>query len=139
MIPKIVLFTAMIFFFCLEYGLSETGYRKTPWGSKQWRGPGPPPHWSNQEPRPGRPVDPGWGVRPPVHRPGRLEKIYIFRRPETETIVIQQPRPTRQVPPAYHPVQKPVSPLRCSGRTITRKDPRTGEMIIDDISCTCVS
>ena len=112
---------------------SETGYKRTPWGSKSWNGPGAPPHWTSRPPFYNRPVDPGWGVRPPFHRPDRWGRGYYYQNPAPQTIIIEE---EKQVPVyvPYVPAQKQASPLRCGGRTVTRKDPVTGELIIEYVS-----
>ena len=118
----------------VSHAFSETGYKRSPWGSKSWDGPGKPPHWSSRPPAGNRPVDPGWGVRPPSHRPDGWGRVYYYKEPEVpQTIIIEREKP----PPAYvpdMPVQRQTSPLRCGGRTVTRKDPTTGELIIEYVS-----
>jgi len=111
---------------------SETGYKRSAWGSKTWTGPGTPPHWSSRPPSSSKPIDPEWGVRPPGHRPSRHSRAYYYQKPvyETEIIVIEQ-KP--QIPP-YVPAEKQLSPLRCGGETVTTKDPVTGELIIEYIT-----
>ena len=114
--------------------LSETGYKRSPWGSKTWTGPGTPPHWSSRSSSSNRPIDPEWGVRPPGHKPSRHRhsRAYYYEKPvyQTEVIVIEQ-KPTL---PPFVPAEKQLSPLRCGGDTVTKKDPVTGELIIEYIT-----
>lgn len=112
---------------------SEAGYKRTPWGSKSWNGPGNPPHWSSRPPSSHRPIDPEWGMRPPSHRPDRWGRAYYYQKPAPQTIIIEQEKQTPVYIP-YAPVQRRTSPLRCGGETVTRKDPVTGEVVIEYIS-----
>ena len=130
----IVLVAALSLLLGVTDVFSDTGYKRTPWGSKSWNGPGKPPHWSSRPPAGNRPVDPGWGVRPPSHRPDRWDRFYYYQKSTpAQTIIIEQERQTPAYVP-YVPAQKQTSPLRCGGRTVTRKDPATGELIIEYVS-----
>ena len=112
--------------------VAEVGYKNTPWGSKTWTGPGTPPHWSPQPKRPHRPVDPEWGGKPPHHKPiMRSRGYFYYERPRTETVIIEQQIPVQVAQP---PAQRVLSPLRCGGETLTRKDPVTGELIIEYVT-----
>ena len=115
----------------LTAAAADVGYKRTPWGSKSWTGPGRPPHWSPRPSRPHRPVDPGWGVRPPIHRPYRRSRVYYYYEPPAqESVVIEQPT----LEPVSTPVPRRLSPLRCGGETVSRRDPHTGELIIEYVT-----
>jgi len=129
----IVLMTILGTLMVAVHAFSEAGYKRTPWGSKSWNGPGTPPHWSSRPPSGHRPVDPGWGIRPPSHRPDRWGRAYYYQKQTPQTIIIEQEKQTPVYVP-YVPVQRQASPLRCGGRTVTRKDPVTGEVVIEYIS-----
>jgi hypothetical protein len=162
MIKNLVPLLAVFFFMMSAAITAEAGYRKDAWGSNTWIGPGRPPHWSPPplQPRtrvpkpvqpivPEKPVYPGGGVHPPLkpggsggywkdknkrwyyHRSRRPGIIY-YRSPRTETIIIER----EKVVPVYVPViqrQRP-SKQQCGGRTVTRTDPQSGEMIIEYVS-----
>jgi len=131
-----------MFFLFTDFDSFAAGYKRTPWGSKSWSGSGAPPHWSGppvtEPPRPelpieppiGPPVDPDWGQRPPHYGSGRWGRTYYYQKPSTETIVIERKKEV----PVYVPVQRSYAPLRCGGRTVTRTDPQTGELIIEYVT-----
>jgi len=160
MIKNLVSILALFIFMLSAAIIVEAGYRKDPWGSNTWTGPGRPPHWSppplqpqTRVPKPVQPivpetpVYPGGGVRPEL-KPGgsggywkdkykrwyyhrsRRPGIVYYRSPRTETIIIER----EKVVPIYVPVRQRPSKLQCGGRTITRTDPQSGEMIIEYVS-----
>jgi|GEM_PF-6803575 len=63
---------------------------------------------------------------------------YIYRQPNynryeeppTEQVVIEREKRV----PVYIPIQQAPSKLQCGGSTLTRKDPNTGELIIEYVS-----
>lgn len=148
-----LIFAPLFVLMCVTAG-AEVGYRQTPWGSKTWTGPGRPAHWSpapvqpEAKPvRPARPIDPGWGVRPP-NRPGgaggywngvntrwcspgyRCSTIVYSPVPRTEAIIIEPGKTAEPTTPAVRILSK----QQCAGQTITRTDSQTGEMIIEYVS-----
>ena len=160
MTKYIYIILAALFFMMSAATTPKAGYRKDPWGSNTWTGPGRPPHWSPapaqpaarppkpvQPIAPGKPLDPEYGVRPP-HKPGgsggywkdrykrwhyhryRRPGIVYFRAPEVETIIIEREKRV----PVFIPVQQRSSRIQCGGRTITRTDPQTGQSIIEYVS-----
>lgn len=159
MIKNLIFILAALFFLISMATAPEAGYRREAWGSNTWTGPGRPPHWSaapmHPQIRPSKPVQPGTpgklvkpkrGVRP-LHKTGgtggywkdrynrwyyhkyRRSGIVYFRAPR-ETIVIEREKRV----PVYIPVQQRPSRLQCGGRTITRTDPQTGEILIEYVS-----
>ncbi|MEE4165126.1 MAG: hypothetical protein V2I35_03940 [Desulfocapsaceae bacterium] len=112
---------------------SETGYKRSPWGSKKWDGAGTPPHFSSQPSTEPPPVDPGWGLRPPQHRPDRWGRVYYYEKAPAETIIIETEKESEVYVPAV-PAIRQESPVRCGGRTATRKDPVSGELIIEYVT-----
>lgn len=161
---KSICYVAALFFLATPFFEAKAGYKQTPWGSKTWEGPGRPPHWSpKQSPSPAKPpyperpiapaypVDPGWGIKKESYcrnsskAGGYWRDRYnkwqyhqcwqpgyrYFKSPEPETIVIER----EKTEPVYVPVvPKEPSRLQCGGRTITRSDPQTGELIIEYIT-----
>ena len=139
----ILLFLFAFVFVALD--VQGAGYKRTPWGSKTYTGPGRPPHWSAkpdypdgnpphpehpiEPPYPEHPIDPEWGQRPPYWRPWG-NTIYYQRRPSTQTIIIERERKK----PTLTPSTRVNSPLRCGGETLTRRDPGTGELIIEYVT-----
>jgi hypothetical protein len=147
-------FLILIFTFSTVYG---GGYTRDPWGSRTWKGSGRPPHWSPERPKSGhapprmvqpiapeRPIDPGYGVRPPLagsgggywrdrHKRWRYHKkrrggYMYYRQPRVETRIVEKQR----IVPVYVPVQSPKpSRLMCAGDSVTRRDPKTGGLIIE--------
>jgi len=134
MMRLVVLITVVGMLIGAAHAFSETGYKRSPWGSKSWDGPGKPPHWSSRPPAGNRPADPGWGIRPPSHKPGKWGRVYYYEKSVSPpTIIIEQERqPSVSLPEVQ--VQRQISPVRCGGRTVTRKDPATGELIIEYVS-----
>lgn len=129
-----MLLTVFLGFLSIGFNaFSETGYKRSAWGSKKWHGPGVPPHFSSQQPGGNVPADPEWGIRPPGHRPGPWGRVYYYEKPSAETIIIEKERQEPAYKPAAPP-RKQLSPVRCGGRTLSRTDPVTGELIIEYIS-----
>lgn len=152
----LTLFSLMIF----TASILNAGYRFDPWGSKTWVGPGRPPHWS-PEPATERIEKPTGHVKlrdlkAPVgsdkkvyvpHRQGgkgvfwknkhnlwhnhlrSFDSIY-YQKPEVEEVIIEREKRI----PVYIQIQREPAKLQCGGDTITRNDPRTGEMIIEYVS-----
>ena len=138
----------------------NAGYSRDPWGSRTWTGPGRPPHWSpaptspkNKSKRrvhpntPGKSIDSDFGVRPLggsygrggywrdkhnrwyFHKRRRSGYIY-YRVPKVETVIIER---VERIP-AYAPARQKPSRVQCGGKTITRTDSKTGEMIIEYVT-----
>lgn len=138
----------------------NAGYRIEPWGSKTWTGPGRPPHWSAApDPQPakstkrfrsgsfGKPVDTDRRVRR-AYRPGgqgifwkdkhnrwhnhhsRVPGSIYYQEPRIKEVIIEREKHI----PVYIQIQRKPAKLQCGGKTITRKDPETGEMIIEYVT-----
>lgn len=158
---KGIWFIIAVCFLLINAAGSEAGYKRTPWGSKSWEGPGRPPHWSPERilpsPRPPRPelpiepeepIDPEWGVVPPGNRPGKpggywkdkYNRWHYHNYWRSGYIYYRQPAPEtiiierEQKVPVYVPVQPKPSRLQCGGRTVARSDPQTGEIIIEYVT-----
>jgi hypothetical protein len=158
---KRIIWSTLTLFFLTMFAASalHAGYRSEPWGSKTWTGSGRPPHWSSA-PAPHRtkpmnhvtsrdfrkPIDSDRKVHR-KHRPGgkdvfwkdkynrwhnysRASGSIYYQEPKAEEVIIQ--REIRD--PIYIPVQRKPAKPQCGGRTITRNDPKTGEMIIEYVT-----
>jgi hypothetical protein len=140
----ILFFSLFVFFLSSVYG---QGYTRDPWGSRTWKGSGRPPHWSPTPSTPVlpiKPIDPDYGVRPPHggsgggywrdkyrkwHYDKKRRRGYVYyRQPRVETRVVEKQR----IVPVYVPVQSPrQSRVQCAGESVTRRDPKTGGLIIE--------
>lgn len=158
---RIIWFTLTLFFLTMFAASTlNAGYRIEPWGSKTWTGPGRPPHWSAAPaPQPakskkhfrsgsfGKPVGTDRRIRR-THRPGGQDVIWkdkhnrwhnhrsrvsgsiSYQEPRVEEVIIER---EIQVP-VYIQIQPKPAKLQCGGKTITRKDPETGELIIEYVT-----
>jgi len=139
---------------------SHAGYRNDPWGSRTWEGPGRPPHWSPEtrpkNTKPPKPTpysspehrgtsEPGIGAtdnhrekggywkdkhnRWNYHRSRRSGYIY-YREPKVETVIIEQQKPAI----VYKPAVLQPSRQQCGGKTISRRNPETGTLIIEYVT-----
>ena len=94
---------------------------------------------------PEKPIDPEWGVEPPDQNGGywrdkirnrwsyhryRRPGIVYYREPRVETIIIEKEKAT----PVIVPARRRPSPLQCGGETTTRRDPQSGEIIIEYVT-----
>lgn len=153
---------AIIILFSLLLAVSSlhARYRKDPWGSSTWEGPGRPPHWS-PETTPKK-------TDPPKHTPhisskhrgdssrgkgapGKLKSrggywkdkynrwnyhkfrrpgFIYYREPKVETVIVEQQK--RII--VYQPVFQQPSRPQCGGNTITRRDAETGTLIIEYVT-----
>lgn len=140
----------------------NAGYRKDPWGSSTWTGPGRPPHWSPEStPRTTKPSHPPHRIAPSkqknsysgnrTYRKYRGEGGYwkdkhnrwyyhrhkrsgyiYYREPRVETVIIERPKHI----PVYRVIQQKQKPaqLQCGGKTTTQRDPETGVLTIKYVS-----
>ncbi|MGB3209509.1 MAG: hypothetical protein WBB19_02275 [Desulforhopalus sp.] len=156
---KNYLWTTLALLFLTMFAASSlhAGYKRDPWGSKTWTGPGRPPHWSPEPPphqtepknhvdsidsresnyrdrEPHRYGDKGFFRKDNLNRwynynSSRHGTIYI-REPEVEQVIIEREKRV----PVYVPVKRQPSKLQCGGSTITSSDPETGEMVIEYVT-----
>lgn len=125
-----------LFFLFTSSATAAPGYKRDPIGGKSWQGGGRAPHLSPGLPpskpdvvlpappsRPVKPVDPGYGIHPPQHKPYR--RYYggtRYRVYDRQTVIVREKE--RRVP-VYVPVRQK-SRLRCAGEPVTGRDPETG-------------
>ncbi len=153
-----IICSTLTLFFLTMFAAStlNAGYKIDPWGSKTWTGPGRPPHWSAPPaPQPakstkqfrsgsfGKPVGRDRRIRN-VHRPGgegvfwkdkhnhrsRVSGTIYYQEPRMKEVIIEREKHI----PVYIQVQRKPAKLQCGGKTITRKDPETGDMIIEYVT-----
>lgn len=133
-----------ILLFSATWVFAEAGYKRTPWGSKKWTGPGRPPHWS-------QPAEPShFDKRSPGHH--RSKKSYKngykyhshdkrkkYRRHSSTVVVKEVVKPveirketvekTRYVPVTFRR-----NTSKCGGDTVYTRNKKTGEITIHYIS-----
>lgn len=154
---KKIIWILVVFLFSMLFAASSlhAGYRKDPWGSSTWEGPGRPPHWSPETgPKKSKPyISPehrgdskrGTGAarhhrgrggywkdkhhRWHFHRYKRSGYVY-YREPKVETVIVEQQK--RAI--VYKPVVLQPSRQRCGGKTISRRDPGTGTLTIEYVT-----
>jgi len=125
------------------FSTAEAGYKRDPWGSKTWEGPGRPPHWSAQATEKTR------GTRDSIkkrredrqdtrrHRDGafrdkkKSRQIIIYGQQKDEPVVIRKRTILKN---RYVPVFRDFSPRSCGGDIVYIRKGDTNELIIRYVS-----
>lgn len=148
---------ALLFLTMFAASALHAGYRTDPWGSKTWTGPGRPPHWSAEitpsQVKPDHPIAPRKSVGPDQrfwqphqsHRSGGFWKDrhnrwhyhkhrrsgYIYNKePQVKKVIVEREKRV----PVYSQVEQKPARLQCGGSTVTRNDPKTGDLIIEYVT-----
>ena len=116
----------VLFLMIFSVPMLHAGYTVEPWGSKTWTGSERPPHWS---PEPDSPRMSEKHHRRHNHHSKRFDSS-DYRQPKGDDMVIEREKRI----PVYLPAQRKPARQQCGGETITRSDPRTGELIIEYVS-----
>lgn len=126
--------------------LAQMGYKRTPWGSKNWEGPGKPPHFHSSTIKHSEKHYPYFKKKKHSHRHnfhrfyGFHPGIKYYRRAPVVIEKTVEPQVTRQKTiiktrtryvPA--PPQQP-SAILCGGDTVYLRDKTTGEITIRYVS-----
>ncbi len=157
---KRVICSTLTLFFLAMFAAStlNAGYRIEPWGSKTWTGPGRPPHWSAApQPKKAKKQFQSGGFHKSfdgdrkdrkTQRPGGRSIFWkdkhnrwhnhhskatgsiYYREPRIKEVIIER----EKYIPVYIQRQRKPARLQCGGRTITRIDAVTKEMVIEYVT-----
>jgi len=134
-----ILSLLIILFSVVCFSTAEAGYKRDPWGSMTWEGPGRPPHWSapttgktrgtrdsinkrrDDRQDTSRRYDGGFRDRK------KSRDIIIYSQQKDEPVVI---RHRTIIKNRYVPVSRGFSPRSCGGDNVYLRKGDTNELII---------
>ena len=127
-----------------SYAMAQTGYTRTPWGSKTWTGPGRPPHWP--PPQPEKQVKKkqpdlvkGYNKHKKAshhanHHNKFAKKKYILVREDKPEPYHREIQKKTIIRTRYIPVQRKTLVNYCGGDTLYLRNKTTGEITIRYVS-----
>lgn len=138
-----ILICIFIFLFQCSFAFAQAGYKRTPWGSNTWVGPGTPPHWSTYNSESGSKEKKYTKKRHHYHtHKKRIHHKPSYRHTQTRKVYIPIERHTKQprvqtktvVKTRYVPVPVKPSATVCGGDALYLKNKNTGEITIKYVS-----